>query len=732
MTSTTLAVREGERVLEKGRHLGAVSHGPIRLEARQEGSDLWIFISTNGTCAEVGGLGWRVPLLSHDATVERMDSDDLFSFEASSSLGLHLVAVSADANGDTLFTLKVSFTPRSTLHIPFFPRDLIVLGPKGDSDRPKGRIDARQRRLNTGLCYATLDDPDLGKALYVQDLTALNGYFNATGTKPENAVGGEWPEIGYLAPAQPQDATTALTAGRKVVLCHAHLLLRRYSQDEESASARQFLEVLGTIYNRLQKPDAPYRDWVGRAERTLGDLSTSPAARTRHAGNVYFHPYTAFENPDSMVQLSLLSAIHDWNQWTGETHPLEREIVKGLRGFYDRKLKTLRRYLPDVASDKDPDAVDSWYLYHPMAMLAHLAHDGDAEARELFFDSVEYGIKAAHHFAYRWPIQYKIDSFEIITAVAADDRGQTDVGGMYAWVMLQAFQLCGEQRFLDEARTAIDAGEGMRFDLNYQANLTAWGAAACIKLWRICGEERYLDQSYVYLASFFHNCQLWESEIENARHYSNFLAATCLQDAPYMAIYECFDSFAAFEHYLDLGGPDLIPAAKQLVSEYCRFALSRAWYYYPDTLPAEALAQDDIRNGHIDPALNFPLEDLYPDGQPAGQVGQEIYGSGAAMVFATRAFHKLDGAPFIIHCDHFLRAASTDQKNAVTFSLDGPPGGRATLSLLRLPSAKKRKQDVTLHGTNGVIRPLKEPESPDMQLQFSVPAQGAFTVRWSG
>jgi hypothetical protein len=339
---------------------------------------------------------------------------------------------------------------------------------------------------------------------------------------------------------------------------------------------------------------------------------------------------------------------------------------------------------------------------------------------------------AAHHFAYRWPIQYKIDNFEIITAVAADDRGQTDVGGMYAWVMLQAFQLSGQQRFLDEARAAIDAAEGMRFDLNYQANLTAWGAAACMKLWRICGEDRYLEQSYVYLASFFHNCQLWESEIANARHYSNFLAATCLQDAPYMAIYECFDSFAAFEHYLDLGGPDLVTAAKLLVSEYCRFALSRAWYYYPDALPSGALAQDDIRNGHIDPALNFPLEDLYPDGQPAGQVGQEIYGAGAAMVFGTRASHKIEGAPFIIHCDHFLRAASTDQANTVTFALDGPAGMRAKLSLLPLPGTEKRKREVTLQGPKGTIRPLKKPESKDIQVQYSLSAQGAFTLRWNG
>lgn len=36
-----------------------------------------------------------------------------------------------------------------------------------------------------------------------------------------------------------------------------------------------------------------------------------------------------------------------------------------------------------------------------------------------------------------------------------------------------------------------------------------------------------------------------------------------------------------------------------LISEYCKYALYRAWFYYPDALP-EALLADEQRNGHID------------------------------------------------------------------------------------------------------------------------------------
>ncbi|GGD90387.1 hypothetical protein GCM10011515_07480 [Tsuneonella deserti] len=727
MSPVSLAVRQTETALENARIIARARHGDLTVEASTSGSDLWVMIARKG---EEGGLMWRVALLSDAAKVRKLqpEGQELMVLESTSPAGRHRISIETDPSEHALFVLTTRFRPNGKLHIPFMPRDLIAVGPPSRPDRPRGRIEARQRRLNTGLCYFSLEEPDLGKVLYLQDLTRLNPYFRATGTKPENAVGGEWPEVGYLPPTNPLDPSSALPGGRETVISRAYLLIRRFAEKEETSSAWQFLDMLGAIYRRLDFQPLEYRNWVERSERTLEDLSRSPKARTRHRDHVYFHPYTASENPDSMVQLSILGAVHEWSRWTGRKHPLERENASGLRGFYDEKLGALRRYLPDVSSDKDADAVDSWYLYHPMRNLGDLALDGDEDARELFFDVIDYGIKAAHHFNYKWPIQYKIDTFEVITDVAeADDLGQTDVGGMYAWVMLQAFQLSHEPRFLEEARTAIDAADGMRFDLNYQANLTAWGATACIELWRITGEKHYLAQSYVYLASFFHNCEIWESRIGLAEHYSNFLGATCLQDAPYMAVYECFDSFAAFERYLDLAGPDLIPSARLLVSEYCRYALDRAWYFYPDALPPEALASAN-RNGHIDRELSFPVEDLYPDGQQAGQVGQEIYGAGAAMVFATRTFHRIEGAPFLLHTDRFLRALVRIDERAATFALDGPAGLGAFISLVpegkgrpRI-AAKLRDADGTLLSPGEVV--------PGLLCRFDVPAQGVYTLHW--
>lgn len=631
----------------------------------------------------------------------------------------------------TLLRVTTTLTPSVPLLVPFFPRDLYPLGTGDDPMAADGVVEAAQRGLNAGLIYFHLDEPAFGSVLYFQNLTALNDYFTATDTKPDGAVGGEWPELGYLPPTPPQSGTpptNPLPAGKPVTMSDAILALHDDAACDEQDSARRFLQLLGATYRQLEAPETEYRDWVSRAEKTLNDLQTAPEATINHYGHPYIHPYTDAEYPDVMVQMSIISALRNYAAWTGEAIAFCDALEKGLEKFHDPELKTMRRYLPNVGKDKDKLAVDSWYLYHPLLNLGHLASEGDEYAKRLFIASLDLAVKAARHFDYTWPIQFKVDTFKVIVA-ARDDNGlgQTDVGGIYAYVMLQAYELTGNQVYVQEARKAIDAARDMRFELNYQANLTAWGASACMRLWRVTNEEYYLRQSYVYLASFFHNSVMWESEIKNAAAYKVFLGATCLHDAPYMAVFECFDSFAAFERYLKDSGPDLDPAARLLISEYCKYALDRAWFFYPDALPERALANDDIRNGHIDRTLSFPVEDLYVDGQVAGQVGQEVYGAGAAFVFASRSFHKVDGAPFRIFCDHFPVTGERTSERSLTFGIDGGHGRDAVFSLVRL--SRKKFSGFTLRTIAGhIVRPFRR--SADL-IEYRIPASGEVSLHWT-
>lgn len=724
-----LALRE-ELHSRSMRSVGRFDLRDFEVEITAGRDSIWALVRRPGR----GGLALRVGQTPGGQKAIRKhggQNGEALRFQVDTLIGELELIFGTETNELPVLRVTTVLTPAVDLLVPFYPRDLYPLGANDDPVMAEGKVEAAQRGLNSGVCYFRLTEPDFGSVLYFQNFTSLNERFRVTHTTPDGAVGGEWPELGYLPPTPPQSPQPPLDpqpAGKPMTVYDALIAIHDDADGNETAMARRYLSLLGAIYRRLELPEPSFHDWVKRAQRSLRDLDTAPEASVHHYGFRYLHPYTAAEYPDSMVQLSVLSALRDYEAWSGQPVPLRAELARGLRKFYDPRLKTLRRYLPNVGSDKDKDAVDSWYLYHPLLNLGRLALDGDKHAERIFRQSIDFGIKAARHFNYRWPIQYKILDFSVITK-ARDDQGlgQTDVNGIYAYVMLQAFELTDDKRFLDEARASIAAAKGMRFELNYQANLTAWGAAACMRLWRIDNEPSLLAQSYVYLASFFHNVAMWESDIAHARHYTNFLGVTALHDAPYMAMYECFDSFAAFERYLKDGGPDLDANVRMLVSEYCRYALDRAWYYYPDALPPEVIAPEQRENnGHINRNLSFPLEDLYIDGQQAGQVGQEIYGCGSAFVFATRAFHWFEGIPFTLFCDHFLLAVDRPSERTLSFHLGG--GENCTANLRILPRGHRKLPRIeVLTAAGDRIRPY----SGDIHhLAFRIPAQGRVSLSW--
>lgn len=727
ISSYAIALREELRAGTM-RSLGKADLGDLDLELCSGRDSVWLIVRRPGH----GGLALRaahVPVAGFTCRKLEPREGEALRFEVDSAFGRHAIAVSASSSGLHRLRLRTSLTPQRDLLLPYIPRDLYPLGAGDDPLRAEGNVEAAQRGLNAGLVYFRLDRPAFGSVLYFQNFTVLDRYFELTGTKPDGVVGGEWPELGYAPPTAMQDESEegALPAGEEVLLSDAIVVVRDDAGDDEQEMARQFVPMLGTAYRALERPPVEFRDWPWRAERTLADLVGDKRATVTHRGCRFVMPYVEGEVPDSMVQLTVLASLHDYGKWRGEPVPLEAELRKGLELFHDPKRETLMRFVPGLEGGKDPGEVDSWYLYHPLINLARLALDGDEEARRLLLGSVGFGVRAAHHFDYRWPILYRIEDFSVDTATRGDERfGQTDVNGLYAYLMLQLHQLTGESRWIDEARASLEAARGLRFDLLYQANLSVWGAVACLRLWRITLDPVWLQQNYVYVAALLHNCEIWSSRIGHARHYDNFLGATALHDSPYMAMYECFECFAGFQEYLDQGGPELDPAARMLVGEFCKYALDRAWHYFPDTLPAEAVHQGEHQSGKVDRKLSFPLEDLYGDGQEAGQIGQEIYGCGAPFVFTAAAFRRIEDAPFLLFCNHALRGFERTGHRALRLELGGGETCKALVSVIR---RKRRKLPrVTLAPASGeALEPASA--SPD-RIDFEVPASGGLTLGW--
>jgi len=598
---------------------------------------------------------------------------------AGSTMGTFDVLLSTYNSDLSMFRATVTLTPAEPLLMPPQPWNIYPIDRNDNPLTTEGIVHAAQRGSAAGVLYFSITKPRVGSVLYFQNLTALNEYCDVTHTTPNTVVGKSWPGLGFKLP--PSDEKP-LKKGEPYGVCDAYVHITPEIPDSPRKSAEIFLNMLADIYRQLPRPQTQYRDWRKMAKATLRDLTHSPKCHVEEHGYLYLHPYTDSEYPDSMVQLAVLLPLMEYSDWAQSSTPLIDRLRQAVPNFFDPKLGTIRRYLSSVGSDKKELEVDSWYLYHPLTNLARLAKRGDKEARELFLGSLEFGIRVARHFQYRWPVQFHLETLDVITENRKPgEAGQTDVPGIYAAVMLEAWDLTGDKKYLTEARRSIRSLRPLGFAIGYQFNIVAIGILACLRLWKITGEDFYRDESYVLIASFFHNANIWECDFGPAKHFTTFMGVTCLHDGPYTAAYEEFEAYAAFHECLQIAGDDLPPSVRLLMSEYCRYALDHCWFYYPSELPADQLSED-VRNGHIDRKLAIPLEDLYADWQKPGAVGQEIYGAGLAFTLLTRSHLRIEGVPFIVFSEYPLRDISVSPKR-LSFRVIGDPGFQSKIRIIK-------------------------------------------------
>ena len=181
------------------RQLGAFTVGDFAVEVGEGRDSIWAIVRRPGR----GGLAVRaayVPGGFARVRRARRQPGEALRLEAESAIGRHCITL--EGSGADLHRLHVRswLTPAAPLLVPFIPRDLYPLDADDDPLGATGLVEAAQRGPNIGLIYFALNEPAFGHVLYVQDLTGLNDYYRATHTAPMGAVGGEWPELGYLPP----------------------------------------------------------------------------------------------------------------------------------------------------------------------------------------------------------------------------------------------------------------------------------------------------------------------------------------------------------------------------------------------------------------------------------------------------------------------------------------------------------------------------------------------------
>lgn len=632
------------------------------------------------------------------------------TFELSSDLGAHRVILQTSKRGAAaMIHCSTYFRPLNDFKMETAPRDLYVYDAQAEPSLTSGKVHCAQRGLRAGIVYASsMAEPSLS-VLYLQDFTKLAPYFEDAASTPADTVGGDWPELGYAAPANEKP----LHASVEYLVSEVRLLVSRNVPQTESEVAGQFLDLLAEVYLDLPKPAHEYHNWPAKAHETVLHLSHSPKATYERLGKRYITPYVGDDTkpPESMVQLVVLVALQEYAEWSGEKIDLASRIRENIPTFFNRSVGSIVRWLPGDNFQKrldpgqDHDAMDSWYLYHVLFNLTRLATQGDAGANRLLKDSLPYAMRVARRFAYRWPVFFKLSTLEIVRAEASPGRGgENDVAGLYALTMLHAYEIYGDEQYLREAKAGVTALEGLGFTLAYQMNTTLFAAEAALRLFTMTGEEHYRGLSEICMANAFNNVSLSECEYGLARSYHTFFGLFPLQDAPYFAAYEELEALAKFREYLRLGGEGIRPSLRLLMAEYCKHLLTRAHYYFPSSLPGFAIAKA-FANGSVERALEIPLEDLREGSSLSGQVGQETYGAGLALVCTTRHYRPVPNSNLLLFCDYptfEFKSISSKRKNGDRrYGLRVAGDTRATCDLRFIPIGYGAISEVAVRNADG-------------------------------
>jgi hypothetical protein len=650
-------------------------------------------------------------------------------------IGKYKVVIQMPGDKEAVLRYITTLIPAAPLLFPYWPRDIVPLGTERSKSLPEGEVLVKQVGTRSGQLYFTFKRPKAGAVFYLQNLSALADYNQQTETSAAETVGGEWPEIGFSLP--PTINNKPLEAGKSYVLSDAFVAFSEELPSDEATMTKQYLDLLAAVYLAMPKPPTNYKHWPDILQKGLTDLIDSPGCWSQVDGNHYFNAYVCdYETPpEIMVQLAILLPLLDYVEWNEAQLDVMKKIKEGLPAFFDEKLGTIVRWHPKAADklqgeeeQKEPMTMDSWYLHHPLLNLSRLALKGDEVAKKLFIDSLDFAIKVAHEFNYEWPVFYKLDTLEVLKEETQPGKGgEKDVPGLYAHVMLQAWELTGEKRYLNEAEKSAQKLQGIGFELFYQANNTAFSAGALLRLYKVTKKELYKDLSYLCLANIFRNVRLWDCNYGFGKNFPSFFTLFPLNDAPYTAVYEEQEVFCAFHDYLRHAEDiDLHPSVRLLLAEYIRYLVDRACFYYPPMLPKDML-KEKPKVGELDPNLWVALEDLHDGWEQSGEVGQEVYGAGNSFGILPRHYMQAKDAGLMVYTDYPSYGFSSRVSSPLRFRLSGD--GRLTSRLMIVKTGKDKLPEVTVT-IKGSKTSLKGKSVSGGNLEYEVPGDAAIEIKW--
>jgi len=658
-------------------------------------------------------------------------------YEIEGGHGRYTIVVEVDESRGALLHFRTKLRPSRDFDPVKSPKDLFIIRVDGNSGKKGVKGSASCEGPLTAFVWLRVGRKRPTSFLYFQNFTSLADYAEQTRSSLEAAVSVNWPVAGFSRP----EGQRPLEKGREWILSDTSLVIQKTVTKGDFEKTTQFADALAAVYLRIKRPETAYYDWPATARKTIQALRESTGCSRKIDGLTYYNAYLgSFEKPpESMVQCAILLPMLNYQLWNRSTTKVAENLNANLPTFFDEKAGTIVRWLPSGEFRKDERSeeesrglMDSWYLYHVAANLGIRAVDGDGVIRELFLKTVDYCIRGAHQFNYDWPVFYRIDDFKVEKAETEPGKGgESDVPGMHVYVMMLAYQLRHENRYLDEAREAAERLKGVRLDVVYQTNNTVFSAFGLALLWRETKEEAYLELSQICLANVVSKFWIGDAAYGFSRAYSTFLGLVPLHDAPYLAAFEEGEALKGIIDCLKVLRHRLWPSLNLILCEYAKYLASRGRFYFPEELPPESISTSP-KEGKIRTRRWIPLEDLRTGWELNGQVGQEVYGSAFPLIMTTCMYLRMKEVPFFVFCEYpILDARYIDHgrpRKELFLGISGSPELKCKLRLVQQETTSLDLRIQQISG--GRISTIKAVPPPGGALEVTIPGGCPVCLSW--
>jgi len=199
-------------------------------------SGLWIVLDWGGATS----VAFRAAFSPGGLTVKKCSVEgESLLIDADTRIGRQVCEIGISA-ADRVFDFRTLVLPRSYLTFEAWSRDIV---PLTSVTQREGRLHSAPDDQRAGQLHVSMTDA--GSFLYLQELPSLSALCGATRATLARAVGGEWPEVGFVPPR----GRKALSPGDgPTVLSHAHVAWKCASPTGPGEVVEQQLAMLAAIY----------------------------------------------------------------------------------------------------------------------------------------------------------------------------------------------------------------------------------------------------------------------------------------------------------------------------------------------------------------------------------------------------------------------------------------------------------------------------------------------------